>query len=137
MACCRVGGTECSSVCTDLLKEVTIIFIEENVEQVRDVSLHTHPAPLSTGFSRQGCCSGLLCPPPGVLPDPEIQLSSLLLMRWQVGSLLLVPPGKPCVPSSFQTAQHILHSESACPRHLGGSLIVKEGPGREAFNLCL
>ena len=27
VACCRVGATECGSMCTDLLKEVTIIFI--------------------------------------------------------------------------------------------------------------
>ena len=27
LACCRVGATECGSVCIDLLKEVTIIFI--------------------------------------------------------------------------------------------------------------
>ena len=29
-------------------------------------------APLSVGFSRQECWSGLLCPPPGDLPDPGI-----------------------------------------------------------------
>ena len=27
LACCRVGATECGSVCMDLLKEVAIIFI--------------------------------------------------------------------------------------------------------------
>ena len=27
-------------------------------------------APLSMGFSRQGCSSGLPCPPPGDLPNP-------------------------------------------------------------------
>ena len=25
------------------------------------------------GFSRQGCCSGLLCPPPEDLPDPGVE----------------------------------------------------------------
>ena len=30
------------------------------------------PGPLSTGFSRQECWSGLLCPPPGDLPDPGV-----------------------------------------------------------------
>ena len=33
-------------------------------------------APLSTGFSRQGYCSGLPCPPPGDLPDPGIRSAS-------------------------------------------------------------
>ena len=32
---------------------------------------------LSMGFSRQEYWSGLLCPPPGGLPDPGIEPSSL------------------------------------------------------------
>ena len=36
-----------------------------------------HQAPLSMGFSRQECLSGLLCPPPGDLPDPGIEPASL------------------------------------------------------------
>ena len=35
-------------------------------------------APLSMGLSRQEYWSGLPCPPPGDLPDPGIQLLSLL-----------------------------------------------------------
>ena len=35
-------------------------------------------APLSMGFSRQGYWSGLPCPPPGDLLNPEIELASLL-----------------------------------------------------------
>ena len=34
-------------------------------------------APLSVGFSRQECWSGLPCPPVGDLPDPGIELMSL------------------------------------------------------------
>ena len=34
-------------------------------------------APLSMGFSRQEYWSGLLCPPPGHLPDPGIESPSL------------------------------------------------------------
>ena len=34
--------------------------------------------PLSIGFSRQEYWSGLPCPPPGDLPDPEIELESLM-----------------------------------------------------------
>ena len=34
-------------------------------------------APLSIGFSRQEYWSGLPCPPPGDLPDPEIEPMSL------------------------------------------------------------
>ena len=38
----------------------------------------THQAPLSMGFSRQEYCSGLLCPPPGRLPNPGIEPLSLI-----------------------------------------------------------
>ena len=37
-----------------------------------------HQAPLSMGFSRQEYWSGLPCPPPGGLPDPGIESSSLM-----------------------------------------------------------
>ena len=37
-------------------------------------------APLSMGFSRQEYCSGSPCPPPGDLPDPEMEPMSLYLL---------------------------------------------------------
>ena len=46
-------------------------------------------APLSMGFSRQEYWSGLPCPPPGDLPDPEVEPTS---PAWQAD---IVPPGKP------------------------------------------
>ena len=49
-------------------------------------------APLSMGFSRQEYWSGLPCPPPGDLTDPEIESVSPAL---QAGSLPTEPPGKP------------------------------------------
>ena len=48
-------------------------------------------APLSLGFSRQEYWSGLSCPPPGDLPDPESPRSAALAGR----SLPQAPPGKP------------------------------------------
>ena len=53
----------------------------------------TQPARLlcSWGFSRQGSWSGLICPPPGNLPDPGIEPRSPTL---QTGSLPSDPPGK-------------------------------------------
>ena len=44
------------------------------------------------GFSRQEYWSGLLCPPPGHLPDPGMQPRSPAL---QVDTLPSEPPGKP------------------------------------------
>ena len=43
-----------------------------------DHSLVTYQAPLSVGFSRQEYWSELPCPPPGDLPDPEIERMSLM-----------------------------------------------------------
>ena len=37
-----------------------------------------HQAPLSMGVSRQEYWSGLLCPPPGNLPDPGIEPRCLM-----------------------------------------------------------
>ena len=49
-----------------------------------------HKPPLSMGFSRQEYWSGLLCPPPGELPDwgiepvsPVLQVNPLLLSHWR------------------------------------------------------
>ena len=44
------------------------------------------------GFFRQEYWSGLLCPPPGDLPDPGIEPMSLMSPALAVGSLPLVPP---------------------------------------------
>ena len=41
--------------------------------------------PLSMGFSRQEYWSGLLCPPPGDLPDPGIEPASLTSPALAVG----------------------------------------------------
>ena len=38
--------------------------------------------------------NGLPCLPPGDLPHPGIEPTSLMSPSWQVGSLPLVPPGK-------------------------------------------
>ena len=54
-----------------------------------------HQAPLSMGFSRQEYWGGLPCLPPGDLPNPGIEPTSLCLLHWQVGSLPLAPPGNP------------------------------------------
>ena len=54
-----------------------------------------HQAPLSIGFSRQEYWSGLTCPPSGDLPNPGIEPASLMSPALAVGSLPLVPPGKP------------------------------------------
>ena len=51
--------------------------------------------PLSMGFSRQEYWSGLPCPSPGDLPDPEIEHTSPVSPALQADSLPTEPPGKP------------------------------------------
>ena len=51
-----------------------------------------YQAPLSMGFSRQECWSGLPFPSPGDLPDPGIKPGSPAL---QADALPSEPPGKP------------------------------------------
>ena len=48
-----------------------------------------HQLPLSTGFSRQEYWSGLLCPPPGGLPDAGIKPVPPVALALQVDSLWL------------------------------------------------
>ena len=54
-----------------------------------------HQAPLSMGFRGQEYCSGLPFPPPGALPNPGMEPTSLASPAWQAGSLHLAPSGKP------------------------------------------
>ena len=51
-------------------------------------------AHLPVRFSSQEYWSGLLCPPPGDLPDPGFEPASFSLLHWQAGSLKLVLCGK-------------------------------------------
>ena len=53
-----------------------------------------HQAPLSVGFPRQECWSGLPFPSPGDLPDPGIEPRPPAL---QADSLPPEPPGKPII----------------------------------------
>ena len=57
-----------------------------------------HQAPLSIGFPRQECWSGLPCPLPGDLPDPGIKPESPVSPALQVDSLSTEPLGKLQLP---------------------------------------
>ena len=61
------------------------------------------------GFFKQEYWSGLPCPPPGDLSDPGIKPESLTLLRWQVGSVPLVPPGKPNLMSLIPKMYYASH----------------------------
>ena len=51
-------------------------------------------APMSMGFFRQEYWSGLPCPPPGNLPDPEMEPTSLASPELADGFFTTAPPGK-------------------------------------------
>ena len=46
-------------------------------------------------IARQEYWSGLPCRPPGNLPEPGIETTSVCLLHWLLGSLPLVLHGKP------------------------------------------
>ena len=54
-----------------------------------------HQAPLSMGFSRQEYWSGFHAVLQGIFPTQGSNRCLLSLLRWQAGSLPLVPPVKP------------------------------------------
>ena len=55
----------------------------------------THQAPLYMGFSWQAYQSGLPSPPPGDLPDPEIEPKSPVYSALSGRLFTTEPPGKP------------------------------------------
>ena len=75
-----------------------------------------HQAPLSMGLFKQEHWSGLLCPPPGGLPNPGIEPTSPAVLALQVSSLLLSLQGSPyftqnsvyklMLPSQFVQPSH-------------------------------
>ena len=80
------------------VRQLTVKDTSEEVKSLSRVQLFATPwtvayqAPLSMGFSRQECWSGLPFPSPGDLPNPGIEPGSLAL---RADTLPSEPPGKP------------------------------------------
>ena len=89
----RIGNTDLNQIKTLAFKKVKV-----KMKSLSRVWLFATPrtvvnqAPLSMGFSRQECWSGLPFPSPGDLPDPGIEPQSPAL---QADSLRAEPQGKP------------------------------------------
>ena len=66
-----------------------------------------HQAPLSMGFSRQEYWSGLPCPPPGDLPNPGMEPSSLM---------------SPALAARFLTTSTTWKAHRLCHSSKGGAL---------------
>ena len=69
-------------------------------------------AALSMGFSRQETGMGCHLLLQGIFPTQGSNSQLLCLLHWQVGSLPLMPPGKPHVCCAAAAAAKSLHS---CP----------------------
>ena len=67
-------------------------------------------APLSMGFSRQECWSGLLFPSPGDLPNPETEPTSPVAPELAGGFCTTEPPGKPRDNDVYKICNHELHT---------------------------
>ena len=97
----------------------------------------TQQAPLSMGFPRPECWSGLPFPSPGNLPDrgikPVVPVASPAL---QADSLTPEPPGKPSTWLDFQVLVPCKHLENLKELYVWGdcvalSLVVKTGEQRK------
>ena len=71
------GGTRFSMLSAHLLRACVLSHFSR-VHLFEMLWTTAHQAPLSMGFSRQEQWSGLLCPPPGDLPDSGVELESLM-----------------------------------------------------------
>ena len=93
-----------------------LVTVSVHVKSLSHVQLFVTPwtlarqAPLSMGFFRQECWSGLPFPSPGDLPDPGIEPASPALTG---GFFTTEPPGKPPVVGKWML---IFGEKRACPR---------------------
>ena len=63
--------------------------------------------PQSMGFPRQEYWNGLPFPSPGIFLTQRLNPCLLCLLHWQVGSLPLVPPGKPSSDYNYVKNMHM------------------------------
>ena len=76
MGCCLWGRTESDT--TEATQQQQQLCVLSHVPLFTTPWTAAHQAPLSMGFSRKECWSGLPCPPPGDLPDPGVKPASLV-----------------------------------------------------------
>ena len=72
----RGTGSPQATECGQQQQNQNQIVISQSCPTLCNPRTVAHQAPLSMGFSRQECWSGLPCPPPGDLPDPGTEPGS-------------------------------------------------------------
>ena len=94
-----------------------------------------HQAPLSMGFSRQEYRSGLLCLPPGNLPDPGFEPASLtspaLISRFFTTSTTWEAPEGPLL-GNYISIERLLWNRSTTEK-ANLWLLERKGKGRDKF----
>ena len=83
-----------------------------------------HQAPLSMRFSRQECWGGLPFPPPGDLPDPGMEPTSLMSPALAGGFFTTKGKRKSLVLSYFSDA-HSCHDDDLAPHLQGSGTFIK------------
>ena len=83
----RTGGSGRPKVLVGIEQCCVLCPVASVVSNLSDLWPVAHQAPLCMRLSRQEYCSGLLCPPPGDLPNPGIEPTSLASPALQAGSL--------------------------------------------------
>ena len=95
-----------------------------------------HQAALSMGFSRQEYCNGLPYPPPGDLPNPRMEPTSINVTCIGSGFLPLAPPGNTLQPGSRQNQVSSFRQEMRLKKKKkkGGSSYQRERACEKAEN---
>ena len=90
-----------TSICSCKLRFIELIFVQHiSVQSLSFVRLFAmlwvvaFQAPISMGFSRQENWSGFPFSPPGDLPDPEVEATSLVFPALTSGFFTTEPPGQ-------------------------------------------
>ena len=93
----------CILICQQLIASVPLCVLSHFSHILLFVTLWTvaHQSPLSMGFSSSTHWSGLPCLSPGIFLSQGSNPCLLCLLNWLIGSLRLVPAGKPIVSESI------------------------------------
>ena len=83
-----------------------LLFVINSTPTLRNSMDYSPPGSSVQGFSRQEYWSGLPCPPPGDLPNPEIEPTYPASAALQADSLATKPPGKP--PNNLSLTYYLL-----------------------------
>ena len=90
-------------------------------------------APLSMGFFRHECWSGLPCPPLGDIPDPGMEPGiSYIYLNWQVGSIALGSPHFSWALAKWGQEFQFINDEGQQEREWSRNVEISESPNKKS-----